>query len=289
VTSVIASSIVFLLLLGRDSELGSLLAILVGAVICCIVSVSGESMQDYKTGLILGNTPFKQQIAQLIGILLPSVTLPLVLSLIIQAYGIGKPSPEFPVPLMAPQANLIADVSRAIFFGTTPKWMICWGLAMAVVLLLIDFGLKVIGSSFRLKVLSVALGMYLPFENSITMSMGSLTGVLTFQFLQWYYPNNMPYVRKNVRFGMMFAAGVICGESITGILFAIPVAVSRDLYVLSVSGGPATNALLGMILLFLTLALHSLVIIYPALFSRYQDEVVEEDERPLVMLPRVHN
>ncbi len=95
----------------------SIIYLIRGAVICCACAISGDNMQDLKTGALVGSTPFKLQIMQLVGLVGPALTLSPVISLLIDAYGIGEPTLQHENPLPAPQASLMKAVAYSIFFG----------------------------------------------------------------------------------------------------------------------------------------------------------------------------
>ena len=99
VSTICVSALLLLLMLGRNSSLGVSASILIGAVVCVAAAIAGDSMQDLKAGYILGATPYKQQIMQMIGLLAPSFLVAPVINLLINAYGIGEKRPEFPNPL----------------------------------------------------------------------------------------------------------------------------------------------------------------------------------------------
>lgn len=221
-------------------------------------------MQDLKTGHIVGSTPYKQQIMQMFGMLLPSALLPGILTIVLQAYGVGEPTEEYPEPLIAPQANLVADIAHAIFFGGAPIWMIVIGGVLATIIVIMDFILICTKAPFRLFVLSIALGLYLPFENNMSIFMGSVIAVLTNYILKRKFPNDSEAQEENFRFGLLFCAGVITGEALTGILFAIPVVVSGNVYILSVDGGPTDRYWPGLLLLLFTMIVNLIIATYPA-------------------------
>jgi uncharacterized oligopeptide transporter (OPT) family protein len=118
-------------------------------------------MQDLKVGDMIKSTPYKLQIMQFVGMLVPAITTPMITSLVLEAYGL-EITPQHPNPLSAPQANLIADVAQAIFFQSLPVEMIIIGCILAVIVIVIDFILMKSNSSFRISVLALALGLYLP-------------------------------------------------------------------------------------------------------------------------------
>lgn len=154
--------------------------------------------------------------------------------------------------------------------------MMSVGACVAVGVIALDMILKYTEAPFRMRVLGVALGMYLSFESVITFVLGSVFAWAGHRFLTNCYPDNPEYVQKNMRFGLMFAEGLVTGESLVGILFAIPVAITGDRYVLSVTGGDAVTSIPGILLLFVSMISNVLVVTYPALLRRY---MYTEEER----------
>jgi len=119
--TIITSSLLLLMLLGRSEDrLGPNFAILIGSVVCCAASVSGDNLQDLKSGHIIGATPMKQQLMQLAGVVMPAIFIGPVVALLIAAYGLKKDQ-VYTRPLLAPQAQLMASVSKSIFFVITTK------------------------------------------------------------------------------------------------------------------------------------------------------------------------
>ena len=118
IATILFTSLLLLVLLGKNSPNGPAAAILVGAVVCCAAAIGGDNMQDLKTGYILGATPLKQQIMQVIGVLSSSLVLGLVLDILHSAYTIGSPE------MSAPQATLMKSVSEGVFLGNLPIEML---------------------------------------------------------------------------------------------------------------------------------------------------------------------
>ena len=116
-----------MLLLGRDSPIGAVAAIMIGAVVCCAAAVGGDNLQDLKAGHLVGATPWKQQLMLMIGAFSCALVMAPVLNLLAQAYGIGPPTPEHPHSLRAPQATLMASVAQGMFGGHLPWDMIVVG------------------------------------------------------------------------------------------------------------------------------------------------------------------
>src|SRR5437764_14230709 len=105
ILSILFASLVLMLLLGRDSAIGPIAAIMIGAVVCCAAAVGGDNLQDLKAGYIVGATPWRQQVMLAIGAFSCALVMAPVLNLLLKAYGIGVPTAEHPNPLLAPQAT----------------------------------------------------------------------------------------------------------------------------------------------------------------------------------------
>ena len=141
--------------------------------------------------------------------------------------------------------------------------MIVIGAGLAGLVVFIDLILAFLKSSFRLHVLPIALGLYLPFGNSSTVFVGALVGTLAIYLLKKRYPTDTEQQEIQLRLGLLFCAGIITGEAIAGIIFAIPVVFSGDIYVLSLVGGPAKTFWPGLVLLFVVMGLILFVAIFP--------------------------
>ena len=143
-----------------------------------------------------------------------------VLNLLNRAYGIGVPDALHPHPLLAPQATMMAAVSRGLFGGQLPWAMISIGGAIGLGIILLDQWLRARRASFRVPVLAVAVGIYLPLYVSTTIFLGGLVG--------WLAQRGRPAeAAENLGGrGMLFAAGMVAGESLTGVILAIPIVAS---------------------------------------------------------------
>ncbi|MDP7621885.1 MAG: oligopeptide transporter, OPT family, partial [SAR324 cluster bacterium] len=161
IATILFSSLLLLALLGTGSEVGAAGAIMVGAVVCCAAAIGGDNLQDLKTGYILGATPWKQQIMQVIGTLSAAVVLGVVLDILHTAYTIGSST------LSAPQATLMKSVADGVFSGNLPWNFVFVGAIIAIILILMDLRQEKIGSDFRIPVLAVAVGIYLPIELTV--------------------------------------------------------------------------------------------------------------------------
>ncbi|MDP7529821.1 MAG: oligopeptide transporter, OPT family, partial [Candidatus Marinimicrobia bacterium] len=168
IATILFTSLLLLVLLGTDSGVGAAGAIMVGAVVCCAAAIGGDNMQDLKTGYIVGATPWKQQIMQVVGTISAAVVLGLVLDILHTAYVIGSPT------LSAPQATLMRSVADGVFTGNLPWNFVYLGALIAVIIILLDIRQEKRGSDFRIPVLAVAVGIYLPIELTVPIFIGGM-------------------------------------------------------------------------------------------------------------------
>ena len=220
IATILSASLLLLTLMGTGNELaGAAAAILVGAVVCCAAAIAGDNMQDLKAGHILGATPFKQQIMQMVGVIAGALAIPLVLNSLLIAYGMGAPTEAQPESLTAPQATLMQSVAQGIFGGGLPWNMVYIGAGIGIVIIIIDQYLKRKGSEFRMPVLAVAVGLYLPFELDSSIFVGGLLA----HFLTKATKKSRNQ-EKASNAGLLLASGLITGEALMGIGIAIAIA-----------------------------------------------------------------
>ncbi|MDG2448014.1 MAG: oligopeptide transporter, OPT family [Saprospiraceae bacterium] len=230
IATILTAALILVVILGGDSEKGPAAAILIGAVVCCAAAIAGDNMQDLKAGHILGATPQKQQIMQMVGVVSAALVMPLVLQLLLTAYGFGPATEAQPDSLQAPQATLMESVARGVFSGDLPWDMIYMGGAIGIAVILLDLFLEKKGSSFRTPVLAVAVGIYLPFELDSAIMLGGL--------IAWLAHRGQSKESEHEGGGLLFASGLITGEALIGIALAIPVAIYGSGDVLKIADKP---------------------------------------------------
>jgi len=216
IATIMVASLLLVLFMGAGHPAGPAATLVIGAVVCCAAAMGGDNLQDLKTGHLVGATPWKQQIMQVVGVLTGAVVLVPVLSLLQAKYGIGEPTADHPHPLSAPQATLMASLTRSVFGAGLPWPLVGLGMLIGILVILADRRLEVRGSEFRLPVLGVALGIYLPLKLSATIVLGGAIAALASRAAARPEPS---------RRGLLFAAGLITGEALMGILLAIPIAL----------------------------------------------------------------
>ena len=199
-----------MLLAGRyEGEAGILAMLGVAGVVCCVACTAGDVCNDLKTGQLVGASPRSQQIAQVLGVLVAAFIMAPVMTILHEGSlnaGTGGIGGE---ELVAPQAGLFASLAKGFFGGETLPWdMVGWGVGLAVLILVADIPLALKNSSFRLHVMPVAVGIYLPAELSVPILLG---GVL--HWLISRRPNSDGAVKRSV----LLASGIIAGESLMGV------------------------------------------------------------------------
>ena len=232
IATILFSAVMLLLMMGPSSEIGPVAAVMIGAVVCCAACIAGDNLQDLKCGYIVGATPWRQQVMLAIGAVSSALVMAPVLNLLADAYGIGIATEAKPNPLAAPQATLMAAVSKGMFGGELPWDMIAIGALIGIAIITLDEILKARGASFRTPVLAVAVGIYLPLELMTPIFLGGLLHHLVDRHLKRRGADAAALERHH-RKGLLFAAGMITGEALMGIAIAIPIVSSGSAEVLA--------------------------------------------------------
>jgi putative OPT family oligopeptide transporter len=247
IATILFASAVLVLLLGRDSSVGAVAAIMIGAVVCCAAAVGGDNLQDLKAGYLVGATPWKQQLMLGIGAFSCALIMAPVLNLLSTAYGIGPADAAHPNSLAAPQATLMASVAKGMFGGKLPWDMIVIGMGIGAAIIALDEILKARGAKFRVPVLAAAIGIYLPLELMVPIFLGGLLS----HFVERKHPVGDDEAARDRlhRPGTLFSAGLITGEALMGIAIAIPIVVSGRADVLALPPALHFGQLVGLAVL----------------------------------------
>jgi putative OPT family oligopeptide transporter len=247
IATVLVSSLLLVLLMGKGAENGPAAAIIIGSVVCCAAAIAGDNMQDLKAGYIVKATPWKQQVMQLVGTVSAALVLAPVMILLQKAYGFAGQPDAGPKALAAPQANLMASVAQGVFRGELPWNYVFIGMAVAVALIILDLYLESRGSTFRTPVLAVAIGIYLPFELAVPI----FAGGLIHQAVKFYKKRagGQDEVEGSSRNGLLFASGLITGEALMGIIMAIPIVILAKLNISLPLWEMPMGSILGIVLL----------------------------------------
>ena len=219
IATILFSSLLMLWLVGRDDANAPAAVIMIGAVVCCAAAIGGDNMQDLKAGRIVGSTPYKQQVMQVVGVVSATFLLAPILNVLLTAYGIGPATIEQPDSLQAPQATLMASVAAGVLGDADLPWnMIAAGAGVGVLIIVCDEVLKARKASFRMPVLAVAVGIYLPVELAVPIFLGGLLSYLA----------KRARGGEAARTGSLLAAGLITGEALLGIFIAVVIVATGD-------------------------------------------------------------
>jgi putative OPT family oligopeptide transporter len=219
IATIMLAALLLGLVLGRGNPAGPAAALFIGAVVCCAAAMGGDNLQDLKTGYLVGATPWKQQVMQVVGVATAAVVITPVLALLQAKYGIGEVTADHPFPLSAPQATLMASLARAVFGEGLPWPLVGLGAAIGVAVILVDRGQEARGASLRVPVLAVALGIYLPLKLSAAILAGGVIAELANR-------SASDSAESAARRGLLFAAGLVTGEALMGVLLAVPIALT---------------------------------------------------------------
>jgi len=248
IATILSSSLILLVLLGSDAANGPAAAILIGAVVCCAAAIAGDNMQDLKAGYVLGATPRTQQIMQMVGVLAAAFVIAPVQTLLLEGSGFGAATAEHPNPLPAPQATLMKSVADGIFGGDLPWPMVSIGAIIGLIVIVIDQILEKRNAEFRMPVLAVAVGIYLPLELDSAIFVGGLLAWIIEKRRERLFAGDETGQNFSRKTAMLFASGLITGEAMMGVLISIPPAVDEP-GLLQVMEAPPLGSLPGLIAL----------------------------------------
>ncbi len=212
-------------------EMGMTATILVAAVVCCSAAIAGDSMQELKTAQILGATPIRIQWGRFIGVAVGAIVIPFIVGLLASAFVIGKPS-----GLPAPQAVIMGSTVVAIFTGEFNYIMFGIGMVLAAGLIFT-----------KLPVMAVAIGIYLPFTLTTPIFIGGMLCWVSERFvvMKTRMYDTVGLAREQVEakikdakdrtfnVGLLFAAGLVAGEAITGVIVAAIIISPLDIRLIS--------------------------------------------------------
>jgi putative OPT family oligopeptide transporter len=219
-----------------SSKLPIALSIFVTSAIIAIAAIANDNLQDLKTGWLVGATPYRQQIALLIGSVVGAAVISPILELLYNAYGfvgaLPRPGMDASHALAAPQATLMTAIANGIFTHQLNWTMILIGVAIGALLIVIDVVLEKRGSQARVPALAVGLGIYLP----PSVGMALVAGALIAWGLQVHLAKrkasgdiDMAGAERIERRGVLVTSGLIVGESLMGVILAAVIgATGRD-------------------------------------------------------------
>ena len=205
------------------------LTLFTASIVLTTATISNDNLQDLKTGLLVDATPWRQQVALIIGCFVGALVIAPVLEILYHAYGFSgalpRPDMDPSQALSAPQATLMTTISQGIFTNKLEWTYILTGVGLGAVLITIDAFLKKVSNKvFGLPVIAVGIGIYLPPSINMPVIVGA--------FLAWIMTRhiaklgNKEVSAKAERFGTLFSAGLIVGESLMGVILAFIIAAS---------------------------------------------------------------
>ncbi len=250
ILAILAASILLVSWFGRAVEPGTTQALvayglIVTGVVFGIATISNDNLQDLKTGQLVGATPWKQQVALLIGVVFGSIVVPPVLNLLGSTLGFAGAPGAGPNALAAPQAALISALAKGVLGGNLNWAMIGYGAMTGVAVIVLDELLGKAGK-LRLPPLGVGLGVYLPMAVTLPVTIGAVVG---YAYDRWADRARDPEFAR--RMGVLTATGMIVGESLWGVGFAGIVYLTNQETPLALVGeGFVPFALVGGTLLF---------------------------------------
>jgi len=217
-----------------SSKLPIALAIFVTSAIIAIAAIANDNLQDLKTGWLVGATPYRQQIALLIGCVVGAAVISPILELLYNAYGfvgaLPRPGMDASHALAAPQATLMTAIANGIFTRQLNWTMILIGVAIGALLIVIDVILEKRGSKARVPALAVGLGIYLPPSVGMALVAGALIAWgLQLHLAKRKASGDRAGVERIERRGVLVTSGLIVGESLMGVILAAVIgATGRD-------------------------------------------------------------
>jgi len=199
-------------------------ALFITSVVFTVAAIANNNLQDLKTGQLVDATPWRQQVALVIGVIAGAAVIPPVLDLLNKAYGFVGVAGAGAHALPAPQAGLISALAQGVITNNIDWSLIITGIWIGVVIIVIDEILARTTKHMRMPPLAVGLGIYLPTISTLMVVVGSIVG--------WYYDRRADRSAKpesTKQLGVLLASGLIVGESIVGVLVAAVVAFADKL------------------------------------------------------------
>ncbi len=247
------ASLLLLVILGGNPEIlnspaGSkmaiAIAIFVTSVVLATACIANDNLQDLKTGHLVGATPWRQQVALIVGVVVGALVIPPILDLLYNAYGFAgalpRPGMSPDQALAAPQATLMAAIAQGIFTHNLNWTMVLIGIGIGIALIIVDDLLRRRGGTARLPVLAVGIGIYLPPAVTVTIAIGGLIAWLSDQALKRHAAAKgvdfKTLAERPQRRGVLFSSGLIVGESLVGVVIAGIIGFTGDQSPLAIVG-----------------------------------------------------
>lgn len=202
------------------------ITIVLASIVMGAACVANNNSQDLKVGHIVGATPWKQQLMLLLGGLIAALIIPVVMKLLFNVYGIAGVVPHVGMAvnqtLPAPPAAAMAAISQGVFSGDLPWNMLYIGGGIILAVYVLNLLLR--GSRFKLSLIGVAIGIYLPLASSTPLFIGALISLLVERQL-----TKNPAMAASKRYrGIILACGLVAGAAIMNVILAVPFALMHN-------------------------------------------------------------
>ncbi|MCE2706557.1 MAG: oligopeptide transporter, OPT family [Proteobacteria bacterium] len=207
--------------------------------------ITNGSIQDFKSGQIVGSTPYKQQTALFIGVVISVLVAPLFITLIFNAYGIAGVVPHVGMDpnktLSAPQASAVAALTQNIIGGSQDWSLIAYGILIGAIALILDVVGRKTGK-FRCSMVSVGMGIYLPPDVTVALFIGGCLRSLVMRAQRKISKNKGTQVAEKLDSKVnLLVCGLIAGESLMGLILAIPFVIYQSSDALRIVGDRFSN------------------------------------------------
>lgn len=241
IVSIVIISLVFMVI-GQSSGIFAMaggnqfmtaLALFTASVVMAISTISNDNLQDLKTGHLVHATPWRQQVALIIGCIVGAIVISPVLELLYNAYGFTGALPRANMDaaqaLSAPQATLMTTIAKGIFSHNLEWTYIKIGVFLGIFLILLDLVVKKLRPGWSVPPLAVGMGIYLPASVNMPIFIGTVLSYFCMRHIRNRYSDPKTQQRElkaTDRRGTLLAAGLIVGESIVGVVMAMVIVVS---------------------------------------------------------------
>ncbi len=247
ILSALGISLVLLMIFGRGQDAGGTqalvaFALFVTSIVFGVATISNDNLQDLKTGQLVGATPWRQQVALVLGVAFGALVIPPVLTLLNNSFGFQGTPGAGPDALAAPQAALISTIVRGLLGGDLDWNLIGTGALVGAVAVAIDEGLRKTGKG-SLPPLGVGMGIYLPLDSTGLVVIGAVLGYF---YNRWASRQRDPSFAE--RMGVLTATGLIVGDGLFNVGYSMAVGASGNTDVLAVTEEHAWAMPLGLVL-----------------------------------------
>ncbi|WP_028969546.1 OPT family oligopeptide transporter [Sphingomonas sp. URHD0057] len=234
-------------------------ALFVTAIIFGVATISNNNLQDLKTGQLVDATPWRQQVALILGVVFGALVIPPILDLMNTAFTFqGAPNAKA-TALAAPQAAIISTIAQGVLGGNLDWPMIRQGAMIGVVAVIVDEALKRVSNKrLHLPPLAIGMGIYLPLEADLLIPFGAVLGWF---YNRWAMTSRSPAFAE--RMGVLMATGLIVGESLMGVVYAFAVAGAER------AGSADSAGVFGLVQAYPAVMLVSLVVFAAAIGALY--------------------